>query len=499
MSCFPANLYCLSSPSVESFIRVHIELKYSDNFTKMAPLPSSPVGFQTQQAVASANVQISTSTATSSVVFNGKLYVFWNSTGINNTTGICYVSNSDDGNGWSPTTAINQHLSSGTMQVLANTGPTAIVNGSVIWLFWWDTSAGAVVSSTFDGGSSSKWSAPMAVTSGETIADKTSPYAAISEGHMYVFWTSKANGCIRYVKYETTDWDQGNNVVDGSSGNLCIPLANTGPSAIAYGPQLCVFWQGQSTSGGTQSETGPYMATLVHKGSAEATWTNAVQLDSPSYIGGGGLLANSNPSPFVIHNSQGNLRLVLLWNGSGQDGTFYAFTDDDKQLGPNTWTVQDSLSAELPSKQLVKNPSSPNGIEFDGVPYVFFVGVNDQGLWYSNTVINVDDGDFRKVISAISEKKNFTLEITTKAATAFPFFKAEGAKAFPNNPAPTNYGDFVKSLTTYGSSTPDASDGTTIGIFGAVLMALAMKYQLVSSVVGSAYCRFTFVIMAAAK
>ncbi|MBA3045380.1 MAG: hypothetical protein KKH41_02450 [Candidatus Thermoplasmatota archaeon] len=205
----------------------------------------------------------------SSIVYDGKLYVFWAS----NTAEAPFGTDFDityttyDGNSWSqnvvltPSDTGNDHT------------PQPYVFNGELYLFWSSSNSAItggtdadIVVSTFNGWS---WSAPMSLTSGFGSTGDYNPFPVVS-GLLYVFfeWYSPQSNHyeIGYTRY-LDGWEEPQALTESSTGH------NLNPTAASTGLSLIVAWETTS-----QELIGSANRAIVSRTLSEGQWSGFISV-----------------------------------------------------------------------------------------------------------------------------------------------------------------------------------------------------------------------------
>jgi hypothetical protein len=234
---------------------------------------------------------------------------------------------------------------------LANyTSPCAVVFDGMIWVFYnGPGNNGTFWTYSVDGvtwASISCLDDDMGSPISETFESGTSLSAAVYQDTLYVVWnTSAANGTLRYTYWSKASgkFVPPSNVI---AGGLSI-RSQTTPAMIAFNGLLYLFSNGSG-------QNGTWMTTF--NGNA---WTNVSPVTSNI---GGNFMDRTSPAVFISDDQRA---LTLLWSGSGSNGVWYTTTTNGI-----TWSNQKGFNSGIG----LSTRSSPCWIDYQGRPYIFYIG-----------------------------------------------------------------------------------------------------------------------------
>lgn len=184
------------------------------------------------------------------------------------------------------------------------------------------------------------------------LRDSTSPATVYYQGKLYVFYID-GNGYLFYTTYDGASWT-GAEQPKGGQGIGIAPW--TSPCVVMFRDALYVFYNGVGNDG--------TFYTVLSNGQ----WRDVVALGPHTE---GGFLPGTSPAAVVFQNA-----LFLFWNGSGDNGIFWSTFDGYK------WGKQKNVRDYATSLSSAKR-TSPAATVFKGNLYLFFNGSGDDGTYYA--------------------------------------------------------------------------------------------------------------------
>lgn len=401
------------------------------------------MSFMPQQNVRSSGIEVINYSAPASVIFNNKLYLFYSGAG---DDGVWYVNY--DENTWSSPSQCKKSGAS-KMGVAKHTSPCPVVFNNTFYLFFNGIGDDGTWCTTSTDGLN--WSQVFSVMEtiglSETFAPSTSPSAIVHQSQLYLFWNNNSKNGLRYSTFDGRKWD---GVRDVSARGLGV-WRQTSSAAVEFKGSIFLFYNGSGNDGTWMTKF------------ADGSWSGVVSLSST--MGGMGFLDGTSPAAFV---SDDGIKLTLMWNGSGNNGVWYSSTTDG--------TIWDSPAISMRSTIGTQNlKTSPCGVSYHAIPYVFWVGAGDGSLWLSQGLtINVDYGDFSRAQRALLDGFDFTLIVTDPATLSFfqPRF-GPGPIALPSPDG--NYSEVIDKII---GSDKVAINKIVTGILALSLLAILMRYDV---------------------
>lgn len=406
-----------------------------------------------EQIVRPSGIGVFNYSAPASVVFNDKLYLFYNGSGDN---GIWYVKH--DENTW-PSPISCRGAGASAIGVAKYTSPCPVVFNNKLYLFFNGAgNDGTWYTASTDG---SNWSEVFSVMiqsgSSENFAQRSSPSAVVHQGRLYLFWNSHSNDGLRYSTYDGKNWDTARDV---SAPGLGI-RGQTSSAAVEFNGSIFLFYNGTGNNG-----------TWMTQYAAHGSWSPVVSL-SPA-VGGMGFLDLTSSAAFVSDDSR---KLTLMWNGSGNDGVWYSSTTDGTIWNSPAISLRSVVGSQ---KLLLK--TSACGVSYRAIPYIFWVA-EDNSLWLSQGLtINVDNGDFNPAHRALLDGNDFTLTITDPATISFfqprfgpgphPLPGPDGSSASPGS------GDYARVIKAIIWSSSGPINEIVAGILAISLLASLKGYDV---------------------
>jgi hypothetical protein len=332
-----------------------------------------------RKLVVSSGVSAFNYSGLSSVIFQDLLYVFYSGVG---EDGAWYATLDQKSDHWSGPFSCLAGGASG-MGIAEYTSPCSVVfNGSLYLFFNGAGHDGTYWTQTSDG---TNWTAIASVSQNmgkreETFGSRTSPSATVYRDDLYLFWNNSGNDGVRY------------SYLSNRSSLFASPMdvttrvgirRQTSTAAVTFGDSIYLFYNGSG-----------------HDGTWVATLTSGIWSPMTHSVGGN-YLDYTSPAAYV---SGDGLQLSVLWNGYTDDGIFYAATQDGEH-----WTKQISLRRSIDGMGILTN-SSPTGISFNGIPYMFWIGTNGQ-LWFSQGLTIPIDGhpNLDPILRALLSNDDFVL------------------------------------------------------------------------------------------
>jgi hypothetical protein len=184
------------------------------------------------------------------------------------------------------------------------------------------------------------------------IGLQASPAAVQYGNNLYVFYNGVGNDGIFYTSFNGQNWSSVVNIASQVSG-IGI-MKNTAPWAEVYGALLYVFYNGSGNDG-------TYYVTFDG-----TTWASPVSLRS--LIGSMSFASQSSPSAAAYQD------LYLFWTGS--DNSLYCSVNTR-----GFWTGALDLHIPLPNTGVASN-SSTSAVEYMADTYLFYTGINADGIFY---------------------------------------------------------------------------------------------------------------------
>lgn len=289
----------------------------------------------------------------SPVVYKGKLYVFYTGSG---NDGIWYTSY--DGTRWAPIVSVRSHVPS--VAVSMGTSPSVVVFNDVLYLFYNGAGHDGTYYATFDG---SKWNPNIVSVSahcgGQNFLLETSPSATVFDGTIHLFWNSASGDGIWFTTFDGS-WAPQTNLNSLAHG---IGIRQrTSPSVCTVASYLYVFYNGGGLDG-----------TFFTRRTREGHWDGITSV-SKILPSGMGYLDGTSPAatPLVVGGSW----ILLVWNGSGDDGLWYTVLTTDGKGAPQV-SLKDTIKAEP-----VLNSSNAGVGMYDNVPFIFWPN-GHQRMWFT--------------------------------------------------------------------------------------------------------------------
>jgi hypothetical protein len=157
----------------------------------------------------------------------------------------------------------------------------------------------------------------------------------------------------------------------------------TSPAAVTFGDSIYLFYNGS----GHEST---WVATLN-----SGVWSAAIQSV------GGNFLDYTSPGAYLSDDGR---QMTVLWTGYADDGVFYTTTQDGKH-----WEQQISLRNTIGGMGMLTR-SSPTGVNYGGIPYIFWAGMDGQ-IWLSQGLTFSIDGhpDLSPILQALQAGDDFVL------------------------------------------------------------------------------------------
>jgi hypothetical protein len=303
-----------------------------------APATQTPSWSGNQQVP---GTQMSDSPA--AVVFNNKLYCFYQGTG-NNAQQLRYNVLQSDGHTW----AGDQQVPS----IQISNGPAAVVFNGNLYCFYQGYSAGATqLHCTVLSAGGTSWSADQWVRNTSMTAG---PSAVVFNQQLYCFYQDRDDGSLRYMVLSANGtWSSGNVTVANT-------LLSASPSAVVFNGRLYCFHQGA-----TNTNNGQLRYNVL---SADGTtWAGDQQVPATNM--------SASPSAVVFNN-----QIYCFYHGQNDNGQLHY-----NVLSPaGTWIGDRQISIALISH----GPSAVvfESLVFSGRIYCFHQGQNNNGqLWYDFT------------------------------------------------------------------------------------------------------------------
>ncbi|KAF4339665.1 hypothetical protein FBEOM_6448 [Fusarium beomiforme] len=433
---------------------------------------------QQQIAINSPKVNIFNYSGLSSVIFKNILYVFYNGLG---NDGVWYLTFNQNTNMWSGPLSCRDH-GAAHMNIAKFTSPASVVFNGSLWLFYNGSGQNGTFWTKTDDG---KWWTTIASVSesmgkkDETFASNTSPSATVFNDILYLIWNNSASTGLRYSYLTKTAGGAFGSPKDvGARGLGALP--ETSSAAVAFGDSLYVFFNGVA-------HDGTFVAKLT-----QDTWSPVVPVTGPL---GGNFLEKTSPAAYVSDDKQ---QMTLLWNGNGDDGIWYTATQDGSR-----WEKQVSLRNAIGGMAMMSR-SSPAGINYNGIPYMFWAGLEGR-VWLSQGLTFPVDGhsDLRPIFQALQAGNNFT--ITSNDGETIQYL----LKTFNPGPNPLpgpsasagvsngqqkivqddNWATLVNDFLGSGRSTVNS---TTVLIFSLMVQGIWQEYELALNLGGENGLRMSF-------
>jgi hypothetical protein len=282
---------------------------------------------------------VSLSGTPSAAVFNGVMYIFYQSSSGGE---LLYVTCDSNGTFSSPATVTGASITTGQ-------SPSATAFGSLLYVFYPSGAAddSSITYSTFNG---SAWQGPVGGLG--TMANSPSAVVYTPEGgseQLYLFF-SQSNGWLYVNVFDGSSWAGANPV-----GHY--PVITGSPSATATPSSLYVAYQASDNSG-----------VLYYSALINGSWSVPAAVPGAQKMTGSPALAALNTySVWVIYA-----------NAAGQ--LFYNVLS-----GVNSWETQLQL---IPSNKdsgtnLLSN--APSAAVYNGQLYVAYKGHGDTTIWYNSS------------------------------------------------------------------------------------------------------------------
>ena len=379
-------------------------------------------------------------------MFNDKLFLFYNGSG---DDGLWYTYYDD--NAWTPPIQCRARGAS-NMGVAQYTSPCPVVYNHTIFLFFNGSGNDGTFYTTSTDGQS--WTQVSSVneqmSSPDTFEKYTSPSAATYQGDLYLFWNKTSGNSLRYGLYNGTSWRGPADVLAPGLGIR----SQTSSSAVGFLGGIYLFYNGSG-------QDGTFMTTLTG-----GSWSNVVSISSR--VGGQGFLDRTSPAAYVTNDGR---ELTLLWNGSGDDGVWYSYTVD----GATWYKPAISMRGVIGGQGLLQY-SSPCGVAYHSVPYIFWAGAGQDGLWFTQGLtFNVDSGDFSGPLQALASNLDFTLLVTDPNTIAFfapRFPPGYNPLPGPSDTPTVNQVDYTALVTALLGTAPKLVGGIAVGIVSIALMGV---------------------------
>lgn len=251
-------------------------------------------------------------------------------------------------------------------------------------------------------------------------------------GLLYLFWNNSLSNGIRYATFDGKGWTEPTDVAPPGTGLGTSQY--TSSAVIEFLGKIYLFYNGSGSDG-------TWMTTFK-----DGSWSQIVPL-SP-LIEKMSFLPRTSPAVVL---SDGSLGLTLMWVGNADGNVWYTSTVDG-----NSWINPAICMHDVIGGQGLLKYSSPSGVIFNAVEYVFWVGSNVDGIWFTRgKTINLDNGDVSLSEVALSQLVDFTIIVTDQATVEF--FKSH-MKLDPT-PLPGLEGNEVATKKTQDANYADAFQG----------------------------------------
>jgi len=258
--------------------------------------------FQSAKTVLPSEVNMLSHTYPAPVVFQNKLYVFYNGSG---NDGIWCTT--FDGNAWSNATNVKKQVPN--MNVFKGTSPACVVFGGTLCMFYQGSGHDGTWMTTFDG---STWTSAQSISNlinGQNFLEETSPSATVYGDSLHLFWNGSGNDGIWFTTFNGSKWAAQQNVSNHVFGIQV--RKRTSPAVCTAYNKLYMFYQGSG-------QDGTWFTTLSPSG-----WSKVLSVSN--VIGGQNYQDGTSPVATAIEG-----KVLLVWNGSGNDGLWYTVMQGDK-------------------------------------------------------------------------------------------------------------------------------------------------------------------------
>jgi len=195
------------------------------------------------------------------------------------------------------------------LSVFQGTSPAAVVYGGTLYLFYQGSGHDGTWLTKFDGATWTSAESVSRLINGQGFLEETSPSATVYGDALHLFWNGSGNDGIWFTTFNGHKWASQKNVSEHVWGIQV--RKRTSPAVCTAYDKLYVFYQGSG-------HDGTWYTTLSPAGWAKLHSVSDV-------IGGQNYQDGTSPVATAIEG-----KVLLVWNGSGNDGLWYTVIHGDK-------------------------------------------------------------------------------------------------------------------------------------------------------------------------